>query len=268
MGDREPQRQKHVQAFFEKRLSTEQLIEVESNWEKHAELLATGKPPRELVNKFSIPIMTNDFSRLKPGAEDDKSWLNDELINFYIELLKMRDQESADCNPRYIRNHFFNSFFMAKLRENGVYEYKKVKQWTKDIDIFSCNQIIIPININGNHWTLAVIDMVNKVIRYYDSMGDAGKIYLDALRLYIRDEWTHKKRTSPPAWMNDWRLIEGSTSTPQQDNNNKTDCGVFVLCTADLLGQGLSISFDHQDLRDCNFRARIGNSILHQQLHL
>ena len=155
---------------------------------------------------------------------------------------------------------------MAKLRENGVYEYKNVRRWTKDIDIFSCNQIFIPININGTHWTLAVIDMTNKVIRYYDSRGDAGKIYLDALRRYITDEWTHKKRTSSPAWMSEWRLIEGSSSTPQQDN--ETDCGVFVLCTADLLGQGLPLSFDQQDLRNSNFRARIGNSILHQQLHL
>ena len=37
----------------------------------------------------------------------------------------------------------------------------------------------------GRHWTLAVIDMDTKVIRYYDSMGGDGQTYLDTLKRYI-----------------------------------------------------------------------------------
>ena len=216
--------------------------------------------------KFSIPITTSHFSRLEPGR-GTSSWLSDELINFYMQLLSMRDQETAASNPRHIRNHFFNSFLMATLRPNrGAYEYKRVQRWTKTFDLFSLNKVFIPINIDDTHWTLAVIDMTNKVIRYYDSSGGAGREYLGKLLDYVKDEWTHKKRTSPPAWMSEWRLIEGSQSTPQQ--HNSYDCGVFVLCSADLLAQDLPLLFDQQDLQAANFRARIGYSILHQQLHL
>jgi Ulp1 family protease len=45
-----------------------------------------------------------------------------------------------------------------KLR--GRYNYKNLKRWPKNVprkDIFNLRKILIPINLNNEHWTLAVI---------------------------------------------------------------------------------------------------------------
>jgi hypothetical protein len=42
------------------------------------------------------------------------------------------------------------------------------------IDIFSKDLILVPINIGGMHWIAAVINMKKERIEYFDSMGSYG----------------------------------------------------------------------------------------------
>ena len=77
--------------------------------------------------------------------------------------------------------------------------------------------------------------------------------------------YTTPLRFGQPEW--EWSqstLIEGDRSTPQQTNG--CDCGVFMLCTMDLISQGLQVRFDQQQLTDAHFRERIGLAILHSTL--
>lgn len=261
------QKKKRTEVFMANQLSNQQLQEVRRKWREHR-----PAAPQLLVSYSNINITTADLIRLK-----DTEYLNDNIMDFYVELLKTRESETAASRPGYTRNHFFNTHFMTMLLNSknpdlsmrGKYEYKQVRRWTigrtQRVDLFACHQIFVPICINDVHWTLAVIDMEKKTIRYYDSLGDDGQTYLDALQTYVADEWRDKKSSTLPAWMNDWRLIRGSRATPQQDDHTN-DCGVFVLCSADLLAQGLPLSFDQQDLIETRFRARIAYSILHKQL--
>lgn len=261
------QKKKRTEVFMANQLSNQQLQEVRRKWREHR-----PAAPQLLVSYSNINITTADLIRLK-----DTEYLNDNIMDFYVELLKARESETAASRPGYTRNHFFNTHFMTMLLNSknpdlsmrGKYEYKQVRRWTigrtQRVDLFACHQIFVPICINDVHWTLAVIDMEKKTIRYYDSLGDDGQTYLDALQTYVADEWRDKKSSTLPAWMNDWRLIRGSRATPQQDDHTN-DCGVFVLCSADLLAQGLPLSFDQQDLIETRFRARIAYSILHKQL--
>lgn len=55
-------------------------------------------------------------------------------------------------------------------------------------DIFSLNKIFFPINQDNVHWTFAVVNMKEKCIRYYDSLGGRGNTYLVRLLLYLVDE--------------------------------------------------------------------------------
>ena len=45
----------------------------------------------------------------------------------------------------------------------------RVKQFTKDLDIFSQDLGLIPIH-HGAHWALVAVDMVKQTAIYYDSM--------------------------------------------------------------------------------------------------
>jgi sentrin-specific protease 1 len=43
--------------------------------------------------------------------------------------------------------------------EYGVYSYLAVRRWTNNVDVFSLDKVIIPINSENQHWILAVIDL-------------------------------------------------------------------------------------------------------------
>ena len=60
-----------------------------------------------------------------------------------------------------------------------------IKRWTKKIDIFSFDLILIPVHL-GMHWCLATIDLKRKGVFYYDSMGGDNEPCLNALLKYLQ----------------------------------------------------------------------------------
>lgn len=46
-----------------------------------------------------------------------------------------------------------------------------VRRWTRKIDIFSYDIIPVPVHVGGVHWCMSIINMREKSIKYYDSMG-------------------------------------------------------------------------------------------------
>lgn len=81
--------------------------------------------------------------------------------------------------------HYFNSFFWTKLTKEG-YEKGRLAKWTKKIDIFSKDAILLPVNHNNAHWTAAAINFRNKRFESYDSMGMAAESVFKVSTLYCR----------------------------------------------------------------------------------
>jgi Ulp1 family protease len=81
-------------------------------------------------------VQRGSIQRLRPDV-----WLNDEVIHFFYVMLSKRDAELCAADPNRKRCHFFKSFFMTKLLNeghrdpsmDGVYEYKNVKRWSKKV---------------------------------------------------------------------------------------------------------------------------------------
>ncbi|KAB7498523.1 Sentrin-specific protease 1 [Armadillidium nasatum] len=115
-----------------------------------------GPASQVLAEKFNIQITRKDIHTLA-----GLNWLNDEVINFYMNMLMERGK-----NDNYPSVYAFNTFFYSKLVKTG---YTSVKRWTKKVDVFSYDLLIIPVHL-GMHWCLATIDFRNKTINYYDSM--------------------------------------------------------------------------------------------------
>ncbi len=124
-----------------------------------------------LSNAFSISITRKDIQTLR-----GLNWLNDEIINFYMNLICERSQTGETS----LKTYAFSTFFYSKLIKDG---YSSLKRWTRKVDIFSYNLIVVPIHL-GLHWTLAVIDMNCQEIRYYDSMNGNNNECLKALRYF------------------------------------------------------------------------------------
>ena len=55
---------------------------------------------------------------------------------------------------------------------------RQVDSWTDgchQVDVFSFDYVLIPINLNNTHWALAAINFVKKRLEYYDAMGGGGR---------------------------------------------------------------------------------------------
>ena len=85
--------------------------------------------------------------------------------------------------------HTFSTVFYLKVLKGG---HESVKRWTKNLDIFELDLLLVPVFL-GNHWCLAVVDLIGRAIVYYDSYGQSNDACLDALVLYLQDEHLQKK---------------------------------------------------------------------------
>ena len=113
----------------------------------------------------SVEVTKKDFKFLEPGV-----YLNDILILFYLRFLQYYVVEKPMDEKIYI----FDPQFFTKLQESPKHQqaklrpnsgedryaishgYKSVKRWTKKIDLFQKEYILVPI-CQDQHWTLAII---------------------------------------------------------------------------------------------------------------
>ncbi|KAI0343926.1 cysteine proteinase [Trametopsis cervina] len=180
-------------------------------------------------------VSDKDLQRLRPGQ-----WLNDEVINFYGQMILSRSElsnaksnkENNSQSSKPLNVHYFNTFFWSKLTGEG-YERARLAKWTKRIDIFSKDIILIPVNHGNAHWTGAAINFRQKRIESYDSMGMARQNVYKALRGYLDAE--HKDKKKKPFDFTGWEdyTLE---DTPQQENGY--DCGVFTCQFLETLSRG------------------------------
>lgn len=72
----------------------------------------------------------------------DLNWVNDEIINFYMQLITEEAQTAKHLKKIYT----FSTFFYPNIKEKGQ---QAVKRWTRKVDIFAFELLIIPIHL-GN----------------------------------------------------------------------------------------------------------------------
>ncbi|KAL4804901.1 hypothetical protein BDV18DRAFT_161305 [Aspergillus unguis] len=103
--------------------------------------------------KKKAEVNALDLERLAPHE-----FLNDNIIGFYIRFLEDHLQR---CNAEVAKRvYFFNSYFFATLtnspRGRRNINYEGVEKWTRNVDLFSYDYIIVPINENA-HWYISII---------------------------------------------------------------------------------------------------------------
>eukprot|EP00850_Spirogloea_muscicola_P022713 SM000308S11823 [mRNA] locus=s308:121653:124435:+ [translate_table: standard] len=186
----------------------------------------------------SLDISRTMMKCLRPGC-----WLNDEVSNFYLQLLKERELRAPG---KYPKCHFFNTFFYNKLfRDKQKYDYKSVRRWTTPkkvgYKLYDCDKVIVPIH-QGIHWTLAIIDLSGKSLHFLDSLHGLDGGTLVQLAKYIRDEALDKGE-----------VVLDASSWPQScpsdipEQLNSCDCGVFMLKYADYCSRGAPLTFSQME---------------------
>jgi sentrin-specific protease 1 len=166
-------------------------------------------------------------------------------MQYYINTLAAQFGQLPGTAGRRI--HFHSTFFFTKLTENG-FSYEKVRRWTRGIDVFTNDLIIIPVNVKNTHWYLAVINLRHKRTEIYDSddpaaPGAAAGHVHEILMRYLKEEHMDKKRT--PLDEKEWTR-QPPGNHPQQ--SNKDDCGVFTLMTIFYMCHNAIVNFSQRDM--------------------
>ena len=208
--------------------------------------LSSGNPKEKLVEGFNAEITRGDISTLRESV-----WLNDEVVNFYFNLIKSRSESDSNL-PKV---HVFNTFFYPKIMKTG---HAGVKRWTRKVDIFSMDVILIPVHL-GMHWCLAVIDLKNKQIVYYDSLKGNNPSCIQGLKKYLADESMDKKKK--PFDFTGWK-----DSMPKDipEQMNGCDCGVFMSKYAEYKSRFAKFTFTQENMP--YFRKRMIYEILSKKL--
>ena len=218
----------------------------------------------ELPFRAQSIITLSQFKCLQP-----ERWLNDAVVNGYIELLQKRDNELVSQNPNRQPTLFINSWLMAKTKNQPGQNYQFIKRFTKNHDIFTKKAIPIVIHIPG-HWLLASIFIQAKCIQYYNSINNSDMMairILDQLFKWIALESTEglkrQQSNALPIELNrdEWTLEQ--IRVPQQQNGY--DCGVFTLALAEYIMdnddkmQNDQFEYSQQDMPQ--YRERIALSL-------
>uniref|UniRef100_M4FAE8 Ubiquitin-like protease family profile domain-containing protein n=1 Tax=Brassica campestris TaxID=3711 RepID=M4FAE8_BRACM len=236
-----------------KKVPHEPFIPLTKEEEAEVYCVFSGRNRRKVLvthESSNIDITGEVLQCLTPSA-----WLNDEVINVYLELLKERETREP---KNYLKCHFFNTFFYKKLVSDSGYNFKAVRRWTTQkklgYALTDCDMIFVPIH-RGVHWTLAVINNRDRKFLYLDSLNGVDSKILSVLSKYLGDE--AKEKSGKDIDVSSWEMefVEG---IPQQQNGY--DCGMFMLKYIDFFSRGLGLCFSQEHMP--YFRLRTAKEIL------
>ena len=181
----------------------------------------------------SVAVTSNDYLCLQT-----EQYLNDVIIDFYLKYLQFgRWPENKMLQNSYIFSiYFYNRLTMKNNTSAAVPReqlmHNNVKKWTKKVNIFEKDFIVVPIN-ECDHWFVVIICLVassttakKPIMIVMDSLEDGLKNTVCAnLRTYLSLEWAAKMNTKREFTRENMPVF--CPRIPQQ--TNLTDCGLFLL---------------------------------------
>ena len=187
-------------------------------------VLESGKP----LNTYKLKTPQHAIS-LDLGDVDScygSNWLNGNVINNYLK--HVLDSLTAEIRESiFIYNSEFNT--------------EDSRNFTQDVNIFKKNLIIIPYNLNSNHWCLIIIDNIEKKIKYLDSLNKSNNKFKEIVSKiieYLKKEHFKKNLSPLPRYVSNNVIVTQQATVIYRDKvyseeTNVNDCGVHMLIIAD-----------------------------------
>ncbi|CZS89652.1 related to Ubl-specific protease [Rhynchosporium agropyri] len=200
---------------------------LDMNWNARInQILHYRNPDEELTKSLEgTELRVKDFQTLL----GQQAWLNDEVINAYIEWITTAANNAAEAEtkaagepvstvPKFLAHSTFFYNILVKKGPSGAERLMKRKK-APGASLLEVDTVFIPI-CRGAHWTIALVRPIAKTIEYLDSMGGQGTDVISVLTKWVKHQLGSKYDAS------EWKFPR--TSCAYQSNGY--DCGVFV-CT-------------------------------------
>lgn len=203
--------------------------------------LIEGMTERSHPNAREVLLPADGFniSRYQLSTLLGKSWLNDQVINYYFKLVE------AHYGPRIA---CLGSHFYSKLEKGDL---DGAARWTRRLQLLCSTVDVVFVVVNsGVHWTLCVVVLSSREIGYLDSMNGSGEDVMRRVKIFFQAEYERTAKmmnttTSSSSYGEearkrlarmkahqpvDWKTVSvgrlGDHRAPQQENGY--DCGVFA----------------------------------------
>ena len=177
-----------------------------------------------ITKAFNIEITRSDINNIITGHK-----LNDSILNFYLKLI---------CNSCFSKKvACIDSLITFKILNSNL---RGLHKSLERLNAQNFSSIFCPLFLTCNHWALIYIDVINKNIKYYDSIftTDTNVIYqlCSVLGKYVKvlggsEHWN----------------ISFDHNYPKQQGND-TDCGVFVCTYAKYLAFNRTFDFGQDQI--------------------
>ncbi|RMZ98142.1 Sentrin-specific protease [Brachionus plicatilis] len=178
-----------------------------------------------IVKAYGFDICKSDIMILLSGSK-----LNDNIVNFYLNLICNSAQKKCVC---------LDSLLVGKLISSKTHDIKKL---CTDLNNTLSYLLFLPINLNLNHWSLLVFDLENKVIYNLDSILKPNFELIRTISFNLSNLFIKLKG------VNDWK-IKTDLEYPKQTGNS-IDCGVFICLYAKYLAFEREFDFNQTNIQN------------------
>jgi hypothetical protein len=227
-------------AHSHRRMPKDKLVKpLGKDWEaKIREAMSRGDHVALTTTVTGTELRRKDFMTVL----GERQWLNDEIINAYLEWIveyanKKAGRNGRNAIPKVIAH---NSFFYKNIATHGP---QSVSRWMKrkkaeGRKLLEVETVLIPVN-NASHWTIIVVSPKERTIEYLDSFSGASKVFIKHTKEWLAAELGND-------WIEEeWRVLQ----TRSAEQLNGWDCGVFLVTNAECVTGGLMTdSYDWQDM--------------------
>lgn len=253
-AEREAEREKKHEEEIERKKTLEIVRPLPEKWDTAVDNFLAVKS--DFSKKGSIS--RGDLKTLLPQSDKDGvGWLNDEVINNYLNLVAAKARVDAgqevdkQNRPKY---HAFSSHMYSTWKKKE--DMKSITRWASrakiDADgLLGAERIFIPVNA-GYHWTLLTVDGTKRTITFFDSLGGKGSDYTRFARLWVENTLGKAYKEE------EWEVIVQESSRQK----NSLDCGAFVCMNSLALAKGREPKDAFNDTHIGNARRMIAATLM------
>jgi Ulp1 family protease len=204
-----------------------------------------------IPNEFCIPITFDRLAKdMTPAAG-----ISCYSLDFYFALLQKRDHIICTREDRP-GSLYFDSSFLLNLWSTTAHPYSKRSYDNMEYP-FDMDKLIIPV-YTVKHWSLLVVFMKKKEIRYFCSGGVSGSFFMKVIA-----DWLTKQAKVHQFLLNieEWDFLD-SVDDPFIPLQKCTSllCGLFTMAAADFLSADLPLRYGQSDMEE--YRLKTGLAIL------
>lgn len=200
------------------------------------DILQCRMQPNKVVASFpsqKLQIRAGDVALLL----DRQSEINDIVVDFYMEMLVRDGRRNARIGDIFC----FTCFFATALSKRGP---QPLRRWATGLDLATISLVMVPLNHQGEHWSLLTVDYDRRVVEVFDSClrSTSGQGYYSDIFVNIvkfLDMGAECQGAARKAEYFDRRIVV--KGVPQQEDG--ASCGIFMLMFASCIAKGLSPPF-------------------------